>query len=108
VRARVHSTGRRGVILALPGGETEKASVSGLVYRDAGGAVCGDLVEAVPGCQVEVTDVCPGRRSSLYDVPPESPGSGGNVDRVLLVVSVCRPALKGLSGRVLAPANTTG
>lgn len=95
------------MILALPGGETEKASVSGLVYRDAGGAVCGDLVEAVPGVpRWRVTDVLP-RTSVLTRTSPLGKPQvlAANVDRVLVVVSVCRPALrKGFLDRVLASA----
>ncbi len=107
MRARIQSAGRRGVILALPGGETVKASVAGQVYLAAGGPVCGDVVEAVPGThRWRVTKVLP-RTSVLTRTSPLGKPQvlAANVDRVLVVVSLCRPPLRtGFLDRVLASA----
>jgi ribosome biogenesis GTPase len=111
VRARIHTAGRRGVILAIPGGGTVKASLSGAVYRDAGGAVCGDLVEAAPGVpRWRVTEVLP-RKSVLTRTSPLGKPQvlAANVDRVLAVASICHPPLRrGFLDRVLASAEYNG
>jgi len=110
-RIRVQSAGRRGVVLALPGGETVKASVSGIVYRDSGGPVCGDVVEAVPESPRWRVTAISERTSVLTRTSPLGKPQvlAANIDRVLVVASICSPALRrGFLDRVLASAEHSG
>lgn len=109
--ARIQSAGRRGVTLALPEGLTAKASVSGAVYRDTGGPVCGDIVEAVPGSPRWRVLSIRERTTVLTRTSPLGRPQvlAANVDRVLVVASVCSPPLrKGFLDRVLASAEHSG
>lgn len=109
--ARVQSAGRRGVILALPGGETAKASVSGVVYRESGGPVCGDMVEAAQGSPKWRVLSIHDRSTVLTRTSPLGKPQvlAANIDRVLVVASICSPALrKGFLDRVLASAEHSG
>lgn len=111
MRARVQSAGRRGVVLALPDGSTVKASVSGSVYRDSPGPVCGDMVDAEPGTpRWRVTGIHP-RKSALARTSPLGKPQvlAANVDWVIVVSSLCSPRLRrGFLDRVLASAEHTG
>ncbi len=111
MKARVQSAGRRGVILAFPGGETAKASVSGVVYRDSGGPVCGDIVDATPeGPRFRVTAIAERTTELTRTSPLGKPQIlAANIDRVLVVASICSPALRrGFVDRVLASAEHSG
>lgn len=108
---RVQSAGRRGVVLALPGGRTVKASVSGIVYRDSGGPVCGDVVDAVPESPRWRVTAIMERTSVLTRTSPLGKPQvlAANIDRVLVVASICSPALRrGFLDRVLASAEHSG
>lgn len=108
---RVQSAGRRGVVLALPGGETVKASVSGVVYRDSGGPVCGDVVDAVAEHPRWRVTAIRERTSVLTRTSPMGKPQvlAANIDRVLVVASICSPALRrGFLDRVLASAEHSG
>jgi ribosome biogenesis GTPase / thiamine phosphate phosphatase len=106
-KARVASAGRRGVTLLLANGKSEKASVSGNVYRDTGNPVCGDSVLAArQGDRWRVESILP-RTGCLERTSP----TGGkqllaaNIDLVIVVASIKSPPLRrGFIDRALAAA----
>ena len=106
--ARIASSGKRGVTLLFPDGETAKARVSSNVFRKFKNPVCGDNAKVVKKQGSWYVEEILERNGCLERTSPlgRKQVLAANIDLVIVVASIASPPLRrGFLDRALASAN---
>lgn len=105
---RIASSGKRGVTLLFPNGETAKARVSSNIFRKFKNPVCGDIARVANKQGVWYVEEILDRNGCLERTSPTGRRQvlAANIDLVVVVASIASPPLRrGFIDRALASAN---